>query len=89
MFFFVLLFFAVSALEFFLVTRPGRWRFSVVILPLAAFLFWMSRQVCWTEIGPGGNMACMVEFILVGICSTASVTGAAAGGLWADKKKKK
>ncbi len=86
---FFLLFLLLSGMEFFLVTRPGKWRFCVLILPIAAFLFWMSRQDCWSEIGPGCNMRCNIEFLLVGICSVSSVIGAVAGTLWTGRKNKK
>ena len=86
---FILLFLALGALEFFLVTRPGKWRFFAVILPAAAFFFWMDRQAYWTAAGPGDSMGYSLELMIVGVWAAASIIGAAAGLFWDWKKNKK
>lgn len=83
---FILLFLGIGCLEFFLVTRPGRWRFSAVILPASAFFFWMDRQSYWTDMEPE---AVTVEIMLVGTWAAASVMGAAAGLLRERRRNKR
>ena len=87
--FFVLLFLILTCLEFFLVTRPGRWRFFAVILPASAFFFWMDRQRYWVAAEPSGEMGYTLELMLVGVWSAAAIIGAGAGLYWDWKKKKK
>lgn len=86
--FFVLLFLLIGALEFFLVTRSGKWRFFAVIPPASAFFFWMDRQSYWTNAAPDCGMGYTVELMLVGVWVAAAILGAAAGLVWNRRGKK-
>lgn len=83
---FILLFLLIGGLEFFLVTRPGRWRLFAVIPPASAFFFWMDRQSYWTAAGPGDGMGYTLELMLVGVWAAAAIVGGGAGFLW-DRKR--
>lgn len=86
---FIALFLLISVLEFFLVTRPGRWRLFAVIPPASAFFFWMDRQSSWVAAGPGCGMGYTLELMLVGVWAAAAIIGAGAGLYWSWKKDKK
>ena len=86
---FILLFLGVAGLEFFLVTRPGKWRFFAVIPPASAFFFWMDRQSYWTSAGPECGMGYTLELMLVGTWAAAAIVGAGAGLLWGKKRDQK
>lgn len=82
---FILLFLGIGALEFFLVTRPGTWRFFAIIPPASAFFFWMDRQRYWVE---AGTEAMAFELMLVGTWAAGAIIGGLAGLLWERRKNK-
>lgn len=86
--FFILLFLFIGILEFFLVTRAGKWRFSAVVLPASAFFFWMDRQSYWMNAGPDCGMSYTLELMLVGVWAAAAILGAVAGLVW-DRRRKR
>ena len=84
--FFILVFLVLAALEFFLVTRPGRARFFAVIPPASALFFWLDRQSYWTAADPSHSVGSSLELMLVGTWAAGAIVGAVAGLIWNRKR---
>lgn len=83
---FILFFLVLAALEFFLVTRPGKARFFAVIPPASAVFFWLDRQSYWASADPSHNVGPALELMLVGTWAAGAIVGAVAGLIWNRKR---
>ena len=85
---FILFFLVLAALEFFLVTRPGKARFFAVIPPASALFFWLDRQSYWASADPSHNVGPALELMLVGTWAAGAIVGAVAGLIWNRKRER-